>query len=233
MTIYIDLSAPATQSGIALGLDVEFGVADAIRELARVDRSLLESALACDPDSGLYLMPLCAKFSSDFPMLEATSFSALLDVLRGICGMIVINYGPFSRQKALVDMVLPGARFFACCTQRFPSIRGTNDLLRWFSESHFGAAPELVVHALAPGSTPTSADIRKALAVENSIDLEEPWDELLESVNQGKPIGLTDSDYAHCLDECLERLGFAQRREPDFFTRFRGWFGLGLAAEVS
>jgi pilus assembly protein CpaE len=233
MTLYIDLSAPVTQCGVALGLDVEFGVADAIRELVRVDRALLESALARDTDSGLYVLPLCPKFGSDVPMLEAASFSALLEVLRRICGVIVINYGPFFRQRALIEMVQPGAHFFACCTQRFPSIRATKDLLQWFSECRLGSVPELIVHALAPASTPKSADIRKVLAVGNSIDLEAPWDELLENVNRGNSLAPSETDYTRRLDECLGRLGFAQAPQPDLLFRLRSWLGIGMAAGVS
>src|SRR6202012_4188983 len=109
------LSVPATQSGIALGVTTGFGIRDAVREITRIDRALLETALGRDPNSGLFLMPLCADFDKDIPVLEATSFSALLEVVGRIFGVIVINYGPFSRQKALLEMARPSGRFFVCC----------------------------------------------------------------------------------------------------------------------
>lgn len=232
MTLYIDLSVPATQAGIALGVELDFGVSHAIREVARVDKALLESALARDPNSGLYVMPLCTDFGADTPPLEAASFSALLQVLRGICGVIVINYGLFSRQKALLEMIQPGARFFVCCNQRLPSVRGANDLLRWFSENALGV-PEIVVHELAPGHTPSPADIRNALKIADSIDLREDWDELAESVNQGKPLAFSTGKYGRGIDACLARLGIAPEAEPSFATRLRGWMRFGIPAEAS
>ncbi|HTT96773.1 MAG TPA: hypothetical protein VMF58_01885 [Rhizomicrobium sp.] len=222
MALYIDLSMPATQAGIALGLQPEFGVVDATREVARVDRALLESALARDVRSGLYIMPLGADFGADVPALDTGAFAALLQILRGFCGTIVINYGPFSRQRALLEMVRPAANFFVCCNQRFPSIRGASDLLRWLAVSGFGV-PEVVIHTLAPGRTPTSADVRNALKITESIDLDASWDELAESLNDAKPVALSDSRYSRGLDACLARMGMAPEPELDLLTQVLSW----------
>lgn len=222
MTLYIDLSVPATQSAIALGVEPVFGISDAIREVARIDRALLESALARDPHSGLYVIPLCADFGSDVSPLEPGSFAALLQILCGCCETIIINYGPFSRQRPLLEMIRPTARFFLCCNQRFPSIRGASDLLRWLSENGLGT-PEIVVHALASGRTPTAADIRSVLKVAQSIDLDATWEELAESVNTAKPIALSETRYSRGLDACLAQMGIAPEPEPDFLTQMRRW----------
>jgi pilus assembly protein CpaE len=222
MSLYIDLSVPATQAGIALSLKPEFGVLDATREVARVDRALLESALAHDSRSGLYVMPLCADFGADVPVLDTGAFAALLQILRGFCGTIVINYGPFSRQRALLEMIRPSAHFFLCCNQRFPSVRGASDLLRWFSSNGFGV-PNIVIHALAPGRTPSSADIRRVLQIDESIDLDASWDELAESLNDAKPAALSDTRYSRGLDACLARMGMTREPEPDLLTQLRSW----------
>lgn len=232
MTLYIDLSVPATQAGVALGIKAEFGVPDAIREVARVDKALLESALAREPRSGLYVMPLCVDFGSDAPLLEASSFSALLQVLRSFCGAIVIHYGPFSRQRALLEMVQPAAHFFVCCNQRFPAIRGASDLLHWFSSNGLGV-PAVVVHNLAPGHTPSPADIRAALKIAHSIDLDASWDELAEAANGANPLALSETHYSRGLDACLAAMGIAPEPEPDLSARLRSWLGLGTAAEAS
>lgn len=233
MTLYIDLSLPATQAGIALGMELEFGVPDAIREVARVDRALLESAVARDPVSGIYILPLCANFESEPVPLDATGFAALLQVLRGICDVVIINYGPFSRQKALVEMVQPAAQLFVCCSQRFPSIRGTSDLLRWLSEGKLDGTTRVVVHELAPGQTPSPADIRNTLKISDSIDLEEAWEELAEHVNQGKPLALSNTRYSRSLDDCLSCMGIAIETKPDLAARLRSWLLLESVAEAS
>ncbi len=35
--------------------------------------------------------------------------------------LLVINYGPFSRRNALLEMLQPDAQLFLCCSQRFSS----------------------------------------------------------------------------------------------------------------
>ena len=226
MVLYVDLSLPATQAAIALGLELEFAVPDAIRELARLDRALLESAVARDPRCGLYVMPLAADFRSENAVLEAAGFAALLQVLQTIFDVIVIGYGPFSRQRALLEMVRPAAKFFLCCNQRFTSIRGAGDMLGWLAENKIAAAPELVVHEMAPGQTPSPADIRKVLNVQDSIDIDQGWDELAGQLNDGTPLALSPSRYGRSLDSCLARMGLAEEPKTDLKSRLRGWLNL-------
>jgi pilus assembly protein CpaE len=229
MVLYVDLSLPATQAGVALGIELAFCVPDAIREIARLDRALLESAVAREPRSGVYVLPLSADFPTDGAVLEAAGFAALLQILRNIFDVIVIGYGPFSRQRALLEMVQPAAKFFVCCNQRFSSIRGAGELLHWFTENGIGA-PEIVVHEMARGQTPAPADIRKALKIASSIDLDGSWNELAGHFNDGKPVALSASRYGKSLDACLAQLGLAQEPAPDVMARLRGWLHLRPAA---
>ncbi len=189
MTLYIDLSLPASQAGVALGLDLKFGVGDALRELARLDSALLESALAREPRSGLYVMALAGDFGSDDIVLETKSFAALLQVLQSIFDTIVIAFGPFSRQRALLEMVQPAARYFLCCNQRFSSIKGASELLRRLAESGIADSTDIVVHELAPRQIPAPADIRKVLRIPGSIDIGGSWDQLAEHFNGADPLG--------------------------------------------
>jgi pilus assembly protein CpaE len=223
MALYIDLSLPATQAGVALGLGLEFGVPDAVREMARLDRALLEGALAREPRSGLYLMPLAADFRTEGAVLEAAGFAALLQMLQNIFDVMVIGYGPFSRQRALLEMVRPAARFFVCCNQRFSAIRGAGDMLRWLSENRITEEAELVVHEMARGQTPAPADICKALNISRSINMDGSWSELAGHFNDAKPMALSASRYGAGLDACLSRLGLAEAPKQDVKTRLRGW----------
>jgi hypothetical protein len=90
-----------------------------------------------------------------------------------------------------------------------------------------------VVHELAPGLTPSAADIRNALKVGTSIDIDAGWDDLAERINQGKPLALSETRYSRGLDECLARLGVVIESEPDFASRLRGWLKFRVEAEAS
>lgn len=230
MVLYIDLSLPATQAGIALGMGLEFGVADAIKELARLDRALLESAVARDTRSGLYVLPLAPDFCSEGTALEAAGFAALLQVLKTVFHVVVIGYGPFSRQRALLEMAQPGAQFFLCCNQRFPSIRGAGELLRWLADNKIAEAPEVVMHEAAPNQTPTPADIRKVLNIPGSIDIDGSWDELADHLNAGTPLALSPSRYSRSLDCCLAKMGLIAEPRTDLKSRLRGWLKLDSEA---
>jgi Flp pilus assembly CpaE family ATPase len=224
MVLYLDLTLPASQAGMALGIDLKFSVTDAIRELSRLDRVLLEGAAARDARSGLYVMALSNDFESDNAALEPATFAALLQVLQNISDVIVINYGPFSRQRALLEMLPHGAQLFLCCSQRFPSVRGAADLLTWLAESKLPERPQLVIHELAPGQVPSPAEIRDVLNVPSSIDLGTSWDELAAHLNNARPMALsTSSRYGRAIDLCLAQMGMSPQPRPDFTARIRTW----------
>lgn len=227
MTLYIDLTLPATQTGVALGLDLKFSVTDAIRELSRLDRILLEGAVAHDAKSGLYVMALSNDFKSDDTALEPATFAALLQVLQNIFDVVVINYGPFSRQRALLEMLQPGAQLFLCCSQRFSSVRGAADLLNWLSESKLLDRPQLVIHEMAPGQMPSPAEICDVLNIPSSIDIGASWDELAAQLNNARPMALSPSSrYGRAIDQCLAQMGMAPEPPPDFASRMRAWLRL-------
>ena len=223
--LYLDLSLPVTQAGLALGITPEFGVGDAVREIARLDSALLEGALARDPHSGLFVMPLVPEITAEAAMLDTVSFSALMQVLRASFDIIVIGFGPFSRQGPLLRMLESEATLFLCCSQRFPSIQGTAELMRWLAGNKFAFETNLVVHELAPGCTPSPADIRRALNVPASIDLDAGWDQLALQVNDGKPLALKASRYSQGLDLCLARMELAAPAKADLVSRLRNWIG--------
>jgi pilus assembly protein CpaE len=234
MVLYIDLSLPASQAGIALALDLKLGVSDAIREISRLDRALLENAVACDKRSGLYVMALSGDYRMEDHALETESFSALLQILQSVFDVIVIGLGPFSRQQALLQAVRPAARLFLCCNQRFSSVRGAGEFLRWLGEHNMTDITDVVVHELATGQIPAPADIRKVLQIPGSIDVGGSWSHLAEHFNDAAPIALdARSRYCRALDTCLARMGLAVAAEPNIAARLLGWLRPGGEVRAS
>jgi pilus assembly protein CpaE len=225
MVLYIDLSLPVTQAGVALELEMKFAVPDAVREMSRLDKSLLESAVARDPRSGLYVMPLSGALRIDNAPLEAESFEALLQVLQTIFDVIVIGYGPFSRQMALLEMAMPVGHFFLCCNQRFSSIQAASDFISWFAGLENATVPDIVVHEMAPGLIPAPADICKALRIPRSINVAGSWSQLAEQLNNGTPAAFAAaSPYCQALDACLARMGgLAVAPDRGIAARLRDW----------
>ncbi len=123
-------------------------------------------------------------------------------------------------------------RLFVCCNQRFTSIKSASELLRWLSANDLGV-PDVVVHTLASGSTPSAADIRSALKITQSIDFDASWDDLAESHNRARPLALLETRYSRGLDACLARIGIAPEPEPDFLAHLRDWLLPKIAARAS
>jgi pilus assembly protein CpaE len=206
MTLFLDLSLPASAAGIALNMELKFTLADALREIARLDRAFLESAVARCPRSGLYGMALTSDVRHAAQMPAAPDFLALLQILQSLCDIIVICYGAFSHNLALSEGI--DAQTFLCCNQRFTSIRAADALLHGLRENK--RTPHLVIHAPGAGRAPLPADIRKVLAMDSSIDLDTDWNALTGHFNDAAPLALGGSArYGRALDSALLQLGLA------------------------
>ena len=189
--ILVDLSLPASEAGIALNLDLSFRVGDAVKDIARLDRALLNGALARCPRTGLYVLPLSCYGDHDSWAVDMQDLRALLQMLQSLYEVVVINYGPFSRHEDLITLPDAGATFFLSCNQRFTSIKAAGDMMRAIATLRpNGQAPVLAVHELAPRLTPLFEDIVTALSPEKAVRLPVRWGQLANSVNRGVPLSL-------------------------------------------
>lgn len=206
--ILVDLSLPASDVGIALGIDLHFRVTDAVKDIARLDRALLDGALARCPRSGLYVLPLSLYGDDEGWAVDMQDLRALLEMLQSLYEVVIVYCGPFSRNEDLI--VLPGARaqIFLACNQRFTSIKAAGDLLRTVRALRTsGTEPILVVNEFAPALTPSFDEIRNALGVNRAVRLSARWAELADSVNRGVPLALNGpSAYLDSLTQCLTEL---------------------------
>ncbi len=206
--ILVDLSLPASDVGIALGIDLHFRVTDAVKDIARLDRALLDGAVARCPRSGLYVLPLSLYGDDEGWAVDMQDLRALLEMLQSLYEIVIVYGGPFSRNEDLI--VLPNARshFFLACNQRFTSIKATGDLLRTVRALRTsGSEPILAVTEFAPALTPSFDEIRNALGVTRAVRLPVRWAELADSVNRGVPLSLDGSSaYVDSLTQCLVEL---------------------------
>ena len=189
--ILVDLSLPASEAGIALNLDLSFRLGEAVKDIARLDRALLDGALAQCPHTGLYVLPLSRYGDADGWAVDMQDLRALLQILQSLYEVVVIDYGPFSRHEELITLPGTNASFFLTCNQRFTSIKAAGELMRIVKGLRpKGRAPVLAVHEFAPKNTPLFEDIVSALTPEKAIRLSVRWGQLAESVNRGVPLSL-------------------------------------------
>jgi pilus assembly protein CpaE len=212
--ILVDLSLPACDAGIALGLELPFRVGEAVKDIARLDRALLDGALARCPRSGLYVLPLSRYGDVDGWAVDMQDLRALIQMLQSLYEVVVIDYGPFSRHEDLINLPGSNAVFFLSCNQRFSSIKAAGELMRVVASLRpSGIEPVLAVHEFAPALAPSFDDIKSALEPAHAVRLSARWAELADSVNRGLPLALAGpSPYVDQLTSVLASMGLLERR---------------------
>ncbi len=206
--LLVDLGLPASNTAISLGLDLSFRVKEAVKEMSRLARALLDSALARCPRSGLYVLPLALYGDTDTWSVNVHDLRALLEICQSLYDVVIVSCGPFSRQEELINLPPDDAPFFLPCNQRFTSIKGAAEMIRFVRHVRSGKQePILVIHEFAPGMAPDAVGIRSAVGAVRAVELPVRWGELAESVNRGEPLGLVGSSpYAQQLTRHLQAL---------------------------
>lgn len=215
--LLVDLGLPASNAGIALGLEMTFRVKDAVKEMSRLDRALLDSALARCPRSGLYVLPLATYGAESDWTMDVHDLRALLEICQSLYDVVIVSCGPFSRQEEILSLPEEGAPFFLPCTQRFTSIKAAAEMLRFVRNLRGGRdEPILMIHEFARGMAPDPVSIRSAVGAARALELSADWQELAESVNRGEPLALVpSSSYAREMSRHMQALNLTPRMEDD------------------
>jgi pilus assembly protein CpaE len=202
--LLLDLSLPVSPARTALGLDFRFTLGAAIREVARLDRTLLDSACA-RAESGLYVLPLAGD-DSDHLLPQPGELAMLVPMLRAVFDTVVVAYGAFSRQATAEA----GDHVFVCCNQRFSSVRNAKAFLAGMKTD--GARPTLVIHQHNPVLVPTPQEIVEAVNPPRHLVLRAGWSQLAMAHNHGRPLALAEpSAYGDALRGRLAEDGLLPR----------------------
>lgn len=214
--LLLDLSLPVTPTHTGLGLEFTFTLAAALRDMARLDRAFLDSALARVGDTGLYVLPLTDD-ESDAALPAPRDLGVLLQILRSLFDAVVVHWGAFSRQAVRAGAV--GGTILVGCNQRFSSIRNAKSFLQSLHTPELNAEPILVIHQLDTNLVPSPNDIVAATGARHSLTLRASWSTLALAHNRGRPLGLmAPSPYSDALRLRLAELGLLTQAEPGNVT---------------
>lgn len=223
--LLLDFSLPSSPARLALGLELNFAIPAAIREIARLDRTFLDSALARSVETGLYVLPLADEAATATGLPALRDVLVLLQMLRSLFDVVVIHWGAFSRQAALSGLTGEGRQVFLCSNQRFASIRNAKGLLAELESGNVPHVdPVIVIHELAPNATPAPDDIVRAIGGRKILVLRATTAALIHAQNSGRPLSLTGpSHYAAALREHLAAAGLLAPPQGDKTRNLFDW----------
>ncbi|HWK53565.1 MAG TPA: pilus assembly protein [Hyphomicrobiales bacterium] len=221
--LLMDIGLPSGESQAVLGLECTFYFEDAIRNLRRLDSSVIESAFAQHAE-GLHLLPLGDE-PFQFGTINSSELFLLLGSLKQYFGRIVINMSG-QRDGTLVRTLVGMAdHLLWYADQSVPGNRRNLNLLQhWRDEGIKLDHAMLVVDRYLDKAAPDAATLARSFDMPLAGSLPLSAALRLESRNQG--IAVNDLAPRDPLSRALERLAgtLAQGREPrlGFWQRLRG-----------
>jgi len=188
--LLIDCAMPQPEADAALDLSPAYGLADAVRDLDRLDRTLLGSALAVHEASGLRLMPLAGRPDDE----TSLSPEHVLDALRTVRPLFretVLYLGGVRHPQILAAVAAAATRLCLVAPQTYTAVRDAKALLDAIpTDLGARARTVLVVEEYSDDIALTDVQMRQTLGLASSVRLPAARAELLNSLNVGRPLVL-------------------------------------------
>lgn len=185
--LLVDCQLPASDAGAALDIGITYSLADAARDISRMDRTLLLSAIAHHEPSGLSVLPLAVR-ATDQLGLSHEGLLAALRTIRPLFNDVVLNAGGI-REAAVLDVLSEWATsVYLVCPQSVTALRHAKDLIAALP-SRFDAQEkvQLVIDQFSPRIELSPDKMRDALQLDHMIVLPDARDDLINGLNIGRP----------------------------------------------
>jgi pilus assembly protein CpaE len=185
--LFVDCQLPASEAGAALDIGISYSLADAARDISRMDRTLLLSAIAHHAPSGLSVLPLAVRAGDDLS-ISHEGLLAALRTIRPLFRNLVLNAGGLRDPGVLNVLTDWATSVHLICPQTVTALRHARDLLAALP-SRFDAAErvQLVVDQFSPRIELSPEKMRAALNLDRVIALPDARDELINGLNIGRP----------------------------------------------
>jgi pilus assembly protein CpaE len=184
--VLIDCALPASETDVALDLELSYILRDAVQDVARMDRTLLTSTLARHKASGLYVLPLSLAIEN-VRDVQANNLVALIGILRGLFGEVVLNIGGFRHSSLLRQFCEGATATFVYVTQSFSSVRACHGVLEQGELGrHDRAQMVLVVGDYDSAIQLTDRQIADTLEMPRTLRMPAARADLLNGLNNGQ-----------------------------------------------
>jgi pilus assembly protein CpaE len=217
----VDLNLQLGDVAMALGVEPQFSVVDALESAHRLDQEFL-SALMTEHPSGVSLLAGPDQFVTK-PVLENGNLSLLLRVLRNKFPYVVMDAG--SAMGATYAALFQAAdRVYLITEADVPTLRNTQRLIAHLSHRNGrGPGVELVLNRFRARGEISEKRITDALGMPVNWRVPNDYMRVQEALNRGVPLAQTNSPVTGVLRQ-MARLACGRKSAP----KRSGWtFRLG------
>lgn len=127
--LLIDCTLPTSAAQAYLDLSVDYGLAAAVADIERLDASLLPNTLPRHTESGLMLLTFDGGTGTEPAGLAPGDIDALIRLLRGCAGDIVLHAGSLRHGGLLRDIAAQADRIELLCAQSIRDVEASRRLL--------------------------------------------------------------------------------------------------------
>jgi len=222
-TLLVDIGTPPGESKAILGIDCTFHFEDAIRNLRRMDASVIESAFAVH-ESGLKVLPLLDS-GFDLESCNSAELFLLFGSLRQHFTQVIVNACGVRDSELMRTLAGSAQRLYWYVDQSVPCGQRNLSLLQvWRGDGvkmhHAGLVVDRYVDKVAPDAATLSRTFELPLTA--ALPLSAPL--RLRSRNQGKTaLQLSPKDgLSKGLSKLTSQLGGRARRGGGLLSRLTG-----------
>ncbi|KVU41280.1 fimbrial protein [Burkholderia ubonensis] len=209
-TALVDLGLPTGDSALFLNTRCEFHFVEAVRNLRRIDRTFVNTALTRHA-SGVALTTLPPNLA-DLREVSYASCVGLLNRLRAFFDQQLVDLGGFSNREFVAQIAAASDEAWLVCDQNVASIVSAVDLLEGLRDAGVDSGKmRLVVNQYDPALSLTPTQIADRLGVALLATLPARRVPIGQAANQGRLIVDTAErdPYVRALEPLAERLAGA------------------------
>jgi pilus assembly protein CpaE len=223
-TLLIDLAPSGSEASALLDIDIPYSLRNVLSDQARLDRTLLSSALARHEASGLHVLPMPAA-TEDQAEITPDEIMNIVHTLRGLFGEIVLNICNLASPGLFHDLLREANLVHLVALQKITSVKSCRDMLNLADPAgQLRDHVTLVVDGYDDAIKLTDRQIQQTLGLKQSRRLPEARTALLNALNAGVPLVLAQPRAPYT--KALRLLAVPPQKKPAGKPARQGLFGL-------
>lgn len=212
--LLIDCTLPSSEAAAALDIRMPYTVADAAKDVARLDRTLATSALARHGETGMLVLPLATAAARDVDGIAPDALARLVSTMRPLFRDTVMTAGGVRSPGLLLEFMQAATRIYLVCEQKFTAVADAQSMLQRIDPgADVLARVTLVVDEYSSAISLTDEQMRTTLGLSRSARLPSARADLINSLNTGRPLVLEQPRSAYA--QVLARLAELETRQKD------------------